>query len=53
MVEDGSDATCVRYEQENDLLSTMAELKEEVERLRNIKEYKHEKKQWNNSLPYL
>lgn len=53
MVEGGSDATCVRYEQGNYLLSMMAELTEEVERLRNINEYEQEKDQWSNSLPYL
>ena len=36
--EDGKDATCVRCEQVDDLLSVVAELKEEVKRLRTIKE---------------
>jgi len=35
---DDRDATCVRCEQVDDLLSVVAELKEEVKRLRTIKE---------------
>ena len=36
--EDGKDATCVRCEQVDELLSLVVELREEVERLRTIRE---------------
>ena len=44
------DSTCVRCEQVDDLLSMVAELREEVERSRNIRECKQETDWWSNSL---
>jgi len=42
LVKGGWDSTCVRCEQVDDLLSMVMKLKEEVERLRSISEYKQE-----------
>ena len=41
---------CVRCEQVDDLVHVMAELKEEVERLRDIRECEQETDMWSNSL---
>jgi len=49
--EDSSDNCCVRCEQVNDLLSLVAELKEEVERLRSIWECESEIDWWSHALP--
>jgi len=48
--EDGKDATCVRCEQVDELLSLVVELKEEVERLRTIRECEREIDWWSDSL---
>lgn len=45
--------TCLRCEQVNDLLSLVAELKEEVERLRSIRESEREIDWWSFTLPSL
>ncbi|XP_009470361.1 PREDICTED: death-associated protein 1 [Nipponia nippon] len=47
------DNTCVRCEQVEDLLSMVAELKEEVARLRSIRECERETDWWSRSLPSL
>lgn len=47
------DTTCVRCEQRDDLLGIVAELKEEVERLRSIRGCEQEIDWWSNSVPYL
>lgn len=47
------DNTCVRCDQVNDLLSLVADLKEEVERLRRIRECEREIDCWSQSLPAL
>ena len=44
--EDSRDSSRVGCEQVNDLLSVVAELKDEVERLRNIRECEREIKWW-------
>lgn len=44
---------CVRCEQVDDLVSLVAELREEVERLRAIGECEQELDWWSNSLPGL
>ena len=44
------DSTCVRCEQLNDLLSLVVDLKEEVERLRSIKECEREIDWWSQTL---
>ena len=51
----GRDSTCVRYEQVDELLSMVAALKEEVDRLRSIRlrsirECEQETDSWCNSL---
>ncbi|XP_068521222.1 uncharacterized protein [Anas acuta] len=46
----GRDAACVRCEQVDDLIRMVAELKEEVERLRAIRECEREIDWWSNSL---
>jgi len=51
--EDSRDNSCVRCDQINDLLSLVAELKEEVERLRSIRECEREINSWSRSLPSL
>jgi len=51
--EDSRDNCCVWCEQVNDLLSLVAELKEEVERLRSIRECEREIDWWSRSLPSL
>jgi len=51
--EDSRDNCCVRCEQVNDLLSLVAELKEEVERLRSIRERERETDLWSRTLPSL
>ena len=48
--EDGKDATCVRCEQVDELLSLVVELREEVERLRSIRECEWEIDWWSDSL---
>ncbi|XP_074667595.1 uncharacterized protein LOC141917867 [Strix aluco] len=45
-----SDNTCVRCDQLDDLLSLVVELKEEVERLRSIRECEREIDWWSNTL---
>jgi len=50
---DSRDDCCVRCEQVNDLLSLVAELKEEVERLRSIRECEREINWWSSTLPSL
>lgn len=47
--EGGRNSTCVRGEQVEDLLSMVAELKEEVQRLRTIREREQEIDWWSNS----
>ena len=47
--EDGKDATCVRCEQVDELLSLVVELREEVERLRTIRECEQEIDWWSDS----
>jgi len=47
---DSRDNCCVRCEQVNDLLSLAAELKEEVERLRSIRECEREIDWWGSTL---
>lgn len=42
--------TCVRCDQLNDLLSLVVDLKEEVERLRSIKECEREIDWWSQTL---
>jgi len=49
--EDSRDSSCVRCEQVNDLLSLVAELKEEVERLRSTRECEREIDWWSRTLP--
>jgi len=51
--EDSRDNSCVQCEQVNDLLSLVAELKEELERLRSIQECEREIDWWSCSLPSL
>jgi len=51
--EDSRDNGCVLCEQVNDLLSLVAELKKEVERLRIIQECEREIDWWGNTLPSL
>ena len=48
--EGSSDNTCVRCDQLDDLLSLVEELKEEVERLRSIRECEREIDWWSNTL---
>ena len=48
--EDGKDATCVRCKQVDELLSLVVELREEVERLRTIRECEREIDWWSDSL---
>jgi len=50
---DSRDNCCVQCEQVNDLLSLVAELKEEVERLRSIWECEREIDWWSSTLPSL
>lgn len=47
------DTACVRCEQVEDLISLLAELKEEVEKLRAIRECEQELDWWSHSLPRL
>ncbi|PKU29756.1 death-associated protein 1 [Limosa lapponica baueri] len=49
-MEGSGDNTCVSYEQVNGLLSLVVELKEEVERLRTIRECEREIDWWTHSL---
>ena len=51
--EGGRDTTCVRCDQVDDLLGLVAELKEEVERLRSIRECEREIDWWSRTLPSL
>ncbi|PKU42081.1 death-associated protein 1 [Limosa lapponica baueri] len=51
--EDSKDRACVCCEQGNDLLSVVADLKEEVERLRTIWECESEIDWWSHTLPSL
>ncbi|GAB0207986.1 hypothetical protein GRJ2_003264300 [Grus japonensis] len=54
LVADGSSENgCVRCDQVDDLLSLVAELHEEVERLRSIREAEREIDWWNQALPSL
>lgn len=46
----GKETVCVRCEQMDDLVHLVAELKEEVERLRDIRECECEIDWWSNSL---
>ena len=46
----GRDTACVRCEQLDDLIRMVAELKEEVERLRDIRERERDLDWWSNSL---
>lgn len=46
----GRDAACMRCKQVEDLISLVAELKEEMERLRTIRECVQELDWWSNSL---
>ena len=48
--EDGKDATCVRCEQVDKLLSLVVKLREEVENLRTIRECEWEADWWSDSL---
>ena len=48
--EDGKDATRVRCEQVDEMLSLVVELKEEVERLRTTRECEREIDWWSDSL---
>ena len=50
LLEGSSDSTCVRCNQLDDLLSLVVELKEEVERLRSIRECEREIDWWSNTL---
>ena len=52
-MEGDRDTGCVRYEEVEDLISLVAELKEEVERLRTIRECEQELDWWSNALPCL
>ena len=49
----GRDSTCKRCEQWDDLLSMVVELKEEVEKLRGIRECEQDVDWWSNSLAHL
>jgi len=49
--EDNRDNCCVQCDQVNDLLSLVAELKEEVERLRSIRGCEREIDRWSRTLP--
>ena len=51
--EDSRDSSCVQCDQVNDLLSLVAELKEEAERLRSIQECEREIHWWSCTLPSL
>jgi len=51
--EDSRDNVCFRCDQVNDLLGLVAELKEEVERLRSIQECEREIDWWSCTLPSL
>jgi len=51
--EDSRDNSCVRSDQVNDLLSLVAELKEEVERLSSIRECEWKIELWSCTLPSL
>jgi len=51
--EDSRDNGCVQCDQVNDLLSLVAELKDEVERLRSIWECEREINWWSRTLPSL
>ncbi|KFR02209.1 hypothetical protein Y956_05133, partial [Nipponia nippon] len=53
VMEGSRDTTCVRCEQVGDLLSMVAELKEEVARLRSIRECEREINWWSHPLPSL
>jgi len=53
VLEDSRDNGCVRCKQVNDLLSLVAELKEEVQRLRSIRECEREIDWWSRILPSL
>jgi len=54
LVPEGSrDSSCVQCDQVNGLLSLVAELKEEVERLRNIRKCEKEMDCWSHTLPSL
>ncbi|KFW72624.1 hypothetical protein AS28_04863, partial [Pygoscelis adeliae] len=53
VAEGGRDDTCVRCDQVDDLLCLVAELKEEVERLRSIWECEREIDWWSRTLPSL
>jgi len=44
--EGGRDSTCMRYEQMDELLSLVVELKEKVKRLRTIRECERETDWW-------
>ncbi|KAM9663018.1 uncharacterized protein ACIBXB_016421 [Morphnus guianensis] len=53
VLEGSGDTSCVRCDQVDDLLSLVAELKEEVERLRSIRECERETDWWAHTLPSL
>ena len=48
--EDGKDATCVRCEQLDELLNLVVKLRQEVDRLRTIRECEWEIDWWSDSL---
>ena len=50
LMEDGKDATCMRCEQVDELLSLVVKLREEVENLRTIRECEWEADWWSDSL---
>jgi len=52
-VEGGRDTAFARCGLVGDLLSMVVELKEEVEKLRGIRECEQDVDWWSNSLPYL
>ena len=51
--EGSRDTMCVRWEQVGDLLSLVAELWEEVRRLRSIRDSERESDWWSHTLPTL
>ena len=53
MTEGSGDTSCVRCDRVDDLLGLVAELKEEVERLRSIRECEREIDWWTRTLPSL
>jgi len=53
VLEGSRDNSCVQCDQENDLLSLVTELKEEVETLRSVRECEREIDWWSHTLPTL